>query len=71
MDNSAGLDPQLTRSTTDRAQPPSDGYYAPFVRFQPYHFTARQLAHLLQLRSELLDARLGHGRWTQDLAASH
>jgi hypothetical protein len=42
----------------------------PFVGFRSYHFTTRQLARLLHLRSELLDARLGHGRWTQDLAAS-
>ena len=41
----------------------------PFVGFRAYHFNTRQLARLLHLRSELLDARLGHGRWAQDLAA--
>jgi hypothetical protein len=42
----------------------------PFGGFRPYHFNLRQFARLLQLRSELLDARLGHGRWAQDLAAA-
>jgi len=30
--------------------------------------TIEPLARLLTLRSELLDARLGHGRWVADLA---
>jgi hypothetical protein len=34
-----------------------------------YHFSTRQRARLLQLRSEVLDARLGYGRWTQDISA--
>ena len=40
----------------------------PFGGFQPYQFSTRQRARLLQLRGELLEARLGHGRWTTDLA---
>lgn len=39
----------------------------PFAGFRPYQFSTRQLARLLQLRSEVLDARLGDGRWAQDL----
>jgi hypothetical protein len=42
----------------------------PFAGFRPYQFSTRQLARLLQLRSELLDARLGLGRWVQDLGAA-
>ena len=38
----------------------------PFVGFRTCHFTTRQLARLLHLRSELLDARLGYGRWAHD-----
>ena len=41
---------------------------APFGGFRTYHFSLRQQVRLLQLRSELLDARLGHGRWVEDLA---
>jgi hypothetical protein len=42
----------------------------PFAGFRPYQFSTRQLARLLQLRSELLDARLGLGRWVQDLGVA-
>jgi hypothetical protein len=42
----------------------------PFSGFRPCHFSTRQLARLLHLRSELLDARLGYGRWAQDLASA-
>ena len=42
----------------------------PFVGFRSYHFSTRQFARLLALRSELLDARLGRGRWAADLAGS-
>jgi hypothetical protein len=41
----------------------------PFVGSRVYHFSTRQRARLLQLRSEVLDARLGYGRWTQDISA--
>jgi hypothetical protein len=39
----------------------------PFIGFRPYHFNTRQLARLLLLRGEALEARLGSGRWAQDL----
>ena len=42
----------------------------PFSGFQAYQFNTRQLARLLRLRGELLEARLGHGRWATDLAAA-
>jgi len=42
----------------------------PFGGFQAYQFSTRQRARLLQLRGELLEARLGHGRWATDLAAA-
>jgi hypothetical protein len=43
----------------------------PFAGFRSYQFSTRQLARLLQLRSELLEARLGHGRWALDLVGSN
>ena len=43
----------------------------PFGGFRAYQFSTRQLARLLQLRGEVLDARLGHGRWALDLVRSH
>lgn len=42
----------------------------PFAGCRAYHFSTRERARLLQLRSEVLEARLGHGRWAQDLAAA-
>jgi hypothetical protein len=41
----------------------------PFFGFRTYQFSTRQLARLLQMRGQLLDARLGQGAWAQDLAA--
>jgi hypothetical protein len=41
----------------------------PFVRFQPYHFSTRQLARLLVLRGEIQDSRSGRGRYAGDLDA--
>jgi hypothetical protein len=41
-----------------------------FSGFHAYQFSTRQLARLLQLRGELLDARLGQGRWVLDVAPS-
>ena len=41
----------------------------PFAGYKPYHFSTRQMLHLLRLRSEMLDARLGLGRFATDLAA--
>jgi hypothetical protein len=40
-----------------------------FVGYRAYLFSTRQLARLLQVRGEVLEARLGHGRWASDLAA--
>jgi hypothetical protein len=40
-----------------------------FAGFRAYQFSTHELARLLQLRGELLDARLGHGRWASDVAA--
>ena len=42
----------------------------PFAGYHAYLFSTRQLARLLQVRGEVLEARLGHGRWTSDVAAS-
>jgi hypothetical protein len=42
----------------------------PYSGYHACQFSTRQLARLLLLRSELLDARLGHGRWAADLAAA-
>jgi len=42
----------------------------PFTGFCSYQFSTRQLSRLLQLRGELLEARLGHGRWAPDLVGS-
>ena len=42
----------------------------PFAGFRAYQFSTRQLMHLLLRRSDALDARLGLGRWAQDLGAA-
>jgi len=41
-----------------------------FVGYRAYLFSTRQLARLLQVRGELLEARLGHGQWASDVAPS-
>jgi hypothetical protein len=41
-----------------------------FSGFQPNQFSISQLARLLRLRGEVLEARLGQGRWAVDLAPS-
>jgi hypothetical protein len=41
-----------------------------FSGFHAYQFSTRQRVRLLQLRSELLDARLGQGRWATDVVPS-
>jgi hypothetical protein len=38
-----------------------------FSGFHAYQFSTRQLARLLQLRGDLLEARLGQGRWAMDV----
>ena len=72
-------DEQISTSTPSEASTAStsgshDGTSAgdhdqPYAGFRSYAFSTRQLARLLQLRSDLLEARLGHGRWAEDLAA--
>jgi hypothetical protein len=42
----------------------------PFIGFRSYQFGTRQFARLLNLRGEFLEARLGNGRWVQDLGAA-
>ena len=37
----------------------------PFAGFRSYQFSTRQFVRLLQLRGELLEARLGNGRSAQ------
>ena len=67
-------DEQISTSNP-RARGSHDGTSAgdhdqPYAGFRAYQFGTRQLVRLLQLRGELLEARLGHGRWAQDLTAS-
>jgi hypothetical protein len=40
----------------------------PFDGFHAYRFSTRQVLGFLQLRSDALEARLGSGRWAEDLA---
>ena len=42
----------------------------PYAGVRAYQFNTHQRVRLLQLRGELLEARLGHGRWAPDLAAA-
>ena len=53
---------------TENAPRPGE-HDVPFVGFQPYHFSTRQYARLLLLRSEIQDSRAGRGRYTDDLHA--
>ena len=67
-------DEQISTSTA-RTSGSHDGTSAgdhdqPYAGFRAYQFATRERVRLLQLRSDLLEARLGHGRWAQDLAAS-
>jgi len=39
----------------------------PFGGFRAYQFSTRQLARLLLLRGDTLEAKLGHGRLAADL----
>ena len=69
--------PEQPTSTSNRSPRGSlDGAGAgdhdqPFLGFRSYQFGTRQLARLLQLRGEALEARLGHGRWALDLVGSN
>ena len=68
--------PEQPTSTSNRSPRGSlDGAGAgdhnePFGGFRSYLFSTRQLARLLRLRGECLEARLGHGRWAPDLVGS-
>jgi hypothetical protein len=42
-----------------------------FVGYRAYVFSTRQLARLLQVRGEVLEARMGHGQWASDVTACH
>ena len=39
----------------------------PFAGYREYVFNTRQLARLLRVRGEVLEGRLGHGRWASDV----
>jgi hypothetical protein len=39
----------------------------PFGGWRSYHFSTAQMLHLLLLRGEILDGRLGAGRFAEDL----
>ena len=67
MDSSSGLDPHLTSSTAGDRYQDTDEHDVPFARFQPYHFSTRQLARLLVLRGQIQDSRSGQGRYADDL----
>jgi hypothetical protein len=41
----------------------------PYYGFRPYQFSTRQLTRLLLLRGEALEARLGQGRFADDMSA--
>ena len=43
----------------------------PYVGYRAYQFSTHELARLLQMRSDALEARLGNGRWTDDLPTDH
>jgi hypothetical protein len=43
----------------------------PFTGYRAYVFNTRQLARLLQVRGEVLEARLGRGRWASDFLPVH
>ena len=49
--------------------PRTGDHDVPFDRFQPYHFSTRQLARLLVLRGHIQDSRSGQGRYADDLGA--
>ena len=39
----------------------------PYSGYRIYHFTTREMLRLLELRSDVLEARLGRGRFEMDL----
>ena len=42
----------------------------PFAGYRAYVFNTRQLARLLRVRGEILEARLGYGRWAADVSSA-
>jgi hypothetical protein len=70
------MDEQPTTDTQDQDTlgsqdgPGANDNDQPFFGFRTYQFSTRQLARLLQLRGQLLEARLGQGAWAQDLGMS-
>jgi hypothetical protein len=61
----------FTREANERGCHAGDGdtdHDRPFAGFRSYQFNTLQLIRLLHLRGELLEARLGNGRWATDLA---
>jgi hypothetical protein len=57
--------------TSDRPDRRGAGDHdALFAGFRAYQFSTRQLIQLLLRRSDALDARLGLGRWAQDLGVA-
>jgi hypothetical protein len=58
-----------TTSNTSRAAIGGD-HDQPHAGYRAYQFSTRERARLLQLRGDLLEARLGRGRWVEDLSAS-
>jgi len=68
------MNEQSTSVTTDCGAGSLDGAGAGdhdqiFIGYRAYQFSTRQLARLLQVRGEVLEARLGNGRWASDVAA--
>jgi hypothetical protein len=66
---------QSTSTRDDRRRGSLDGCGAVdhdqlFSGFHAYQFSTRQLARLLRLRGEVLEARRGQGQWAMDLASS-
>ena len=65
----------LVNSSTPTQSGSHDGSGAgdhdqPFFGFRSYPFPTREYLHLLLMRSEVLDAKLGNGRYTDDIAAA-
>jgi hypothetical protein len=56
-----------SRPEPSTSRPAGDSYDLPFERFQPYHFTAREFARLLLVRSAVLESRDAAGRYSDDL----
>ena len=69
------MDEKSTSVRIDGGKGSLDGHSAgdhdqPFAGYRAYQFSTRQIARMLQVRSDVLEARLGYGRWASDLVAS-